>query len=150
MENFKEDHSIAFGDNAKLHPHGDPDSVDGWYSKKLSYKEWYTLACAKRAYQEQAESSPMAVIWQLIAALKLPYPAFYVGVLYLVGMDQVAKSYKANDANSGRKCLGKIIAKYSLLILAGLAVTSSLMLMKDAKLVDLSFVSSLTNLLKRK
>ena len=84
----------------------------------------------------------MAVIWQLIAALKLPYPAFYVGVLYLVGMDQVAKSYKANDANSGRKCLGKIIAKYSLLILAGLAVISSLMLMKDAKLVGLSFVSS--------
>ena len=65
-------------------------------------------------------------------------------------MDQVAKSYNKNDANTGRKCLGNIIAKYSLLILAGLAVTSSLMLMKDAKLVDLSFVTYLTNLLKRK
>lgn len=32
MENFKEDHEIAFGDKNKIHPHGDPDAVDGWYS----------------------------------------------------------------------------------------------------------------------
>ena len=50
MDNFKEDHRIAFGDESKLHPHGDPDQVDGWYSQKLSYKEWYELGCAKRAH----------------------------------------------------------------------------------------------------
>lgn len=41
MDNFKEEHAIAFGENNELHPHGDPDNVDGWYSRKLSYKEWY-------------------------------------------------------------------------------------------------------------
>jgi hypothetical protein len=52
MDNFKEDHEIGFGEQHKLHPHGDPDAVDGWYSRKLSYREWYQLACAKRAHQE--------------------------------------------------------------------------------------------------
>ena len=57
MDNYKQDHEIAFGPNHKLHPHGDPDEVDGWYSKLLSYKEWYTLACAKRAYKEMVENN---------------------------------------------------------------------------------------------
>ena len=52
MDNFKEDHHIAYGNEAKLHPHGDPDMGDGWYGKKLSYMEWYQLSCAKRAYEE--------------------------------------------------------------------------------------------------
>jgi hypothetical protein len=53
MDNFKEDHRIAFDNPHKIiHPHGDPDSVDGWYSKLLSYREWYILASAKRAHQE--------------------------------------------------------------------------------------------------
>jgi len=50
MDNFQEDHDIAYDGKSLLHPHGDPDNVDGWYSQKLSYKEWYSLACAKRAH----------------------------------------------------------------------------------------------------
>jgi hypothetical protein len=50
MDNFTEDHEIAFEGSKKMHPHGDPDNVDGWYSTKLSYTEWYRLACAKRAH----------------------------------------------------------------------------------------------------
>lgn len=41
MNNFKEDHEIGFGDTKEIHPYGEPDSVDGWYSSKLSYREWY-------------------------------------------------------------------------------------------------------------
>ena len=48
--NYKQDHAIAFGDSKAIHPHGDPDNVDGWYSTKLSYREWYELASAKRAH----------------------------------------------------------------------------------------------------
>jgi hypothetical protein len=50
MDNFAEDHEIAFEGSKKMHPHGDPDNVDGWYTTKLSYTEWYRLACAKRAH----------------------------------------------------------------------------------------------------
>jgi hypothetical protein len=52
MDNFKEDHQIAFGmdEKIKMHPYGDPDLGDGWYGKKLSYLEWFQLSCAKRAY----------------------------------------------------------------------------------------------------
>jgi len=50
MDNYKEDHSIAFDGKKLIHPHGDPCAVDGWYASKLSYREWYELACAKRAH----------------------------------------------------------------------------------------------------
>ena len=50
MDNFLTDHHIAFGQSSLLHPHGDPDDGNGYYSKKLSYKEWYEINCAKRAY----------------------------------------------------------------------------------------------------
>lgn len=42
MEGFEEDHKIGLGADQKLHPYGDPDNTDGgWYSRKLSYTEWY-------------------------------------------------------------------------------------------------------------
>lgn len=63
MDNFKEDHHIAFEDKKKIHPYGDPDAADGWYSKLLSYREWYQLACAKRAHQEQVENSNIAIVF---------------------------------------------------------------------------------------
>ena len=63
MDNYKEDHHIAFEDQKKIHPYGDPDAVDGWYSKLLSYREWYRLACAKRAHQEQVENSGVAIVF---------------------------------------------------------------------------------------
>lgn len=69
MDNYKEDHEIAFSGSKKIHPHGDPCSVDGWYASKLSYREWYELACAKRAHQEQVENSSLAIIWELIGTL---------------------------------------------------------------------------------
>lgn len=41
MDNYKEDHDIGFDGKKAMHPFGDPDAVDGWYSKHLSYREWY-------------------------------------------------------------------------------------------------------------
>ena len=52
MEGFESDHTIGLGSENRLHPYGDPDNLEGKYSQKLSYTEWYNLSCAKRAYHE--------------------------------------------------------------------------------------------------
>ncbi len=55
MDNFKKDHEIAFGSDAKLDMLGFPDTGSGWYSNKLSYKQWYEFNCAQRAHLNQVE-----------------------------------------------------------------------------------------------
>ena len=116
-----------------MHPHGDPDNVDGWYSKKLSYSEWYELACAKRAHQEQVESTPVATVFTLLGAIKYPRVALGAGAVYLIGMYVFSKSYKKHGANTGVKCLGRIMTKSALWVLAGAAFASTWVLMKDHK-----------------
>ena len=100
MDNFKEDHKIAFDDNSELHAYGEPDQVDGWYSRKLSYMEWYRLACAKRAHQELVENAPLAMVFELIGALKFPLPCIAVGLVYLVGAAAYAKCYAVKGARN--------------------------------------------------
>src|SRR6476469_5161277 len=120
MDNFKDDHKIAFGKDAKLHPHGDPDSGDGWYGNKLSYKEWYELSCAKRGYLEQAENSTVAITWLVIGGLKYPWPAIGAGLAYLLGSIVLTYSYQRSGANTGAKCLGRLVQRGSLWNMAGI------------------------------
>jgi hypothetical protein len=70
--------------------------------------------------------------------------------LYIVGVDMMMKSYWKNQANSGKKCIGRIMQKYSLYALAALAVGSSLLLMKDADLLKSPFLDKIISFFKRK
>ena len=130
MDNFKEDHKIGFGGAKEIHPHGDPDNVDGWYSTKLSYREWYELASAKRAHQDHAETMPYATVLTLLGAVKFPWIALGFSTLYLFGVYKVAREYISKGANTGGKCLGRAIAKYSLLALTGVAIASAVLLIR--------------------
>lgn len=136
MSNFEGDHGLAWGEGHPLHPHGDPDNVDGWYTKRLSYKEWYQLACAKRAHQEQVETTPVATVFTLLGALRYPGITLGVGVLYLLGMAVFARSYQASGANTGAKCLGRIVTKWSLWTLGGLALVSTALIVRDSKCLE--------------
>jgi hypothetical protein len=93
MDNFKEDHKIAFGESKEMHPHADPDNVDGWYSSKLSYRELYELASAKCAHQDHAEAMPYATVLTLLGALKFPSLAIGFSTEYLLGSLKVAREY---------------------------------------------------------
>ena len=141
MDNFKEDHKIAFGESKALHPHGDPDDVDGWYSSKLSYREWYELASAKRAHQDNAEAMPYATLLTLLGAIKFPWVAIGFSTVYLLGSLKLAIEYLRKGANTGGKCLGRAVAKYALYALAGVAVFSMAKLVREnnslEKLTDL-------------
>ncbi len=136
MDNFKEDHKIAFSGSKEIHPHGDPDNVDGWYSTKLSYREWYELASAKRAHEDHAEVMPYATVLTLLGAFKYPWVAFGFSTLYLIGSYLVARQYIRKGANTGVKCLGRAVSKYSFYALTGLAVVSSVFLIRDHRSLE--------------
>lgn len=144
MNNYDEDHKIAFGNpsknlqtDIKMHPHGDPDSVDGWYSKHLSYREWYQLACAKRAHMEQVENSSLAVIFTLIGGLKFPVLCLGFGSAYLIGTFVFSRSYQKDGANTGKKCLGRIMMRGSLWVLGTLALVAATTMVCDNYDIDL-------------
>lgn len=131
MDNYKEDHEIGFDKTKQLHPYGEPDAVNGWYSTKLSYREWYQLACAKRAHQEQVENSPIAIISLLLGSLKFPLPCLGLGAVYLLGTIVFARSYRKEGAKSKKKCIGRCMMRGSLWALSGLALVSAAILIKD-------------------
>lgn len=43
----------------------------------------------------------------------------------------MARSYAKEGANTGKKCIGRILVKYSLWALGGLALTSAAFLIKE-------------------
>ena len=58
---FDAEHKLAFGDDTEsVHlSDGLPQHFDyGWYSQKLSYKEWHMLASARSAHEELAADCP--------------------------------------------------------------------------------------------
>ena len=70
MTEFQNEHDIAFNDytpnRLKIEPlcfdSGLPQEGNyGWYSKQLSYKEWYAIACARKAYDEISEDNPRMI-----------------------------------------------------------------------------------------
>ena len=49
MSQFTEEHALAFGGAATVPKMGYPDCGDGYYSKKLSYANWFKMNNGQRA-----------------------------------------------------------------------------------------------------
>ncbi len=80
---FVEQHQEAFKEApAKL---GYPDTGNGRYSKKLTYKEWYTFNCAQRVHMNYIEGIVLIVIGSLISGIVYPQWTFAIQVLYILG-----------------------------------------------------------------
>lgn len=45
-ENFMKKHVQEYDQNATLPKMGYPDCGSGWYSKNLTYEQWYRFNCA--------------------------------------------------------------------------------------------------------
>lgn len=82
------------------------------------------------------EGTPIASVFTLIGALRFPWWSIGFGCAYLIGQFVFSHSYQRNGANTGAKCLGRIITKYSIWILAGLAMASSILLIKEHKSLE--------------
>jgi hypothetical protein len=80
---FVEQHLSAFKENpAKL---GYPDTGNGRYSMKLSYKEWYQFNCAQRCHMNYIEGFALIVIATLISGIVYPQWTFGIQVIYIIG-----------------------------------------------------------------
>ena len=79
---------------------------------------------------------PYATVLTLLGAIKFPWIALGFSTFYLLGAYKVAREYIKKGANTGGKCLGRAIAKYSLIALTGLAIVSSVVLIRQHKSLE--------------
>jgi len=57
----------------------------------------------------------------------------------------MAKSYAKEGANTGKKCIGRILVRGSLWALAGLALTSAVVLIKNTYKIDVPLLNLVSN-----
>ena len=81
MAQFQEEHNKAFPGTA-LPDYGFPDMGNGYYSKKLSYADWYRFNNAQRIHYNFLESLPFILVLIFIAGLKQPLAALILSCLY--------------------------------------------------------------------
>ena len=92
MSDFQQQHNIAFDGLGPKKNEMNPIYKDGgqplqgqygWYSTRLSYKEWYSIACARKAYDEITEESTRVTFQLLTGSLMHPMLSICFGTLYL-------------------------------------------------------------------
>jgi uncharacterized membrane protein YecN with MAPEG domain len=120
--NFGAVHKEAFGSNVSNI--GFPDTGNARYSEKLSYKEWYTFACAQRAHMNYVESIGIIIPLILIAGIAMPEIGALVGFGYFAGRLIYAIGYRTNGPKG--RIIGATILDITLLGLIVLAVISGL------------------------
>ena len=63
---------------------GYPDCGSGWYSKELSYKDWYILNCGQRCQLNFLEQLPIIMVSALISGIGYPKETFYLCLTYCI------------------------------------------------------------------
>jgi uncharacterized membrane protein YecN with MAPEG domain len=84
MEQFRSEHTEAFPNDENPPPIGFPDMGNGYFSKKLSYKDWFEFNNAQRVHYNFLESLPLVLITIFISALKQPLAALILACIYFV------------------------------------------------------------------
>lgn len=79
--NFDEEHKEA---GIRTPAMGYPDFGNGYYSKKLSYKDWFTFNCALRVHQNCVEMFTPTLLSILAVGLFSPIASVVSGILYLL------------------------------------------------------------------
>ena len=83
MAQFNEEHQKAFGTDAPVGGH--PDDGNGYYSKKLSYAEWYEFNNYQRAHMNFLETMIPVAVMVGITAINQPLWACISVWLLVVG-----------------------------------------------------------------
>ena len=96
MSEFQEQHRNAFespldtqvtteAGDLKVNGLGLPlEGQYGLYSSKLNYKEWYRIACARKAYDEIAEENPKMTFQVVTGGLLYPWLSIGLGSVYFL------------------------------------------------------------------
>ena len=95
----------------------------GWYSTKLTYKQWFEFNIAQRIHSNFLEQLLIVTLLLLTAGLKHPGYTVYAGIIYSVGRVIMAIGYYREAKG---RIPGGMILNFSLLALFGLSVHSLL------------------------
>ena len=83
MSQFDDHHLNHFGSKAPIG--GYPDDGNGYYSRKLSYKDWYVFNNWQRAHLNFLETYSVVVCMTFITAFNAPLWAAVVGYALVLG-----------------------------------------------------------------
>ena len=101
------DHTLNTTYKQELHLHGglpEQGHAAGWYSKNLSYKEWYGIACARLAYDELVERNPKTLYQLFVGSLNFPWLTIGAGVFYLYSSyKRVRELYRPDGISVAQK-----------------------------------------------
>ena len=130
-KNFLEEHQKAFPNEKKVPKFGYPDMGNGWYSQKLTYKQWFEFNLAQRVHYNFIENCIIIVFLILIAGIRHTSYSVIAGgcfsfgrILYSIGYSKTVKG----------RVPGFIFGFLTQLILFGLATHSAWGLLADAKI----------------
>lgn len=121
-ENFGQEHKEAFGTD--IEKGGYPDMGSGYYSKKLTYKQWYEFNNAQRAHANFIEMVASTLVFLLIAGIYFPIPSAIIGLVMAIFRGVYAKGY-ASSGPTGR-LVGALANDLCLLGLLGLSFASGI------------------------
>ncbi len=120
-KNYLEEHQKAFPNDKRVPKLGYPDMGNGWYSSKLTYKEWFEFNIVQRIHMNFLEQLMIVSFLLLTAGLKHPVYTVYAGVAYAVG--RVIQVFGYKRSVDGRKP-GGLVFILSLLALFGMSAHS--------------------------
>lgn len=72
-KHFGEEHEKTFGE--EIPAGGAPDTGSGYYSKHLSYEDWYKFNSAQRAHMNFVEMVASTLTFTFVAGVYFPIPA---------------------------------------------------------------------------
>ena len=84
MEQFQPEHEAAFP-GRKVSRLGLPDTGNGYYSKQLSYREWYQINNARRVQYNFLEQITFFAVLTIVAGVTKPIVACVFAFMYSVG-----------------------------------------------------------------
>ena len=119
MSRFQEVHEREVG--GLVAKGGYPDAGNGYYSKDLSYKDWYLFNNAQRAHYNQLEMLTPVIIWILITIMYQPLAGAILGFIYAVGRIFYTAGYIVSP---NKRVIGALICDMSFLGLFVLSIVT--------------------------
>ena len=120
-KHFGEQHKKDFG--VEITKGGYPDMGSGRYSDKLTYKEWYEFNNAQRAHYNFIEQIGPILTLLLVAAIRLPTAAGWLGLTYCVGRLLYTIGYVFKGPKG--RMIGVLLVDVGLIGLVGTAFASA-------------------------
>jgi len=124
MKQFKEEHKKNYPET-ELDLGGNPDSGNGWYSKKLPLADWVRFNTAMRIHLNYVENLPLLILTTPIAGLYCPIPTMVLIWTYALASLIYECGYKAKG-NANFRLIGLMLRLACIGGLIGCALTSGL------------------------